>query len=164
MTTTIDVQHCAEGRATSPRGHIGRVVAGSLVFGLVAVIGLVCGPLAGAKEHIITGSVLTTFALAWAMLALLSHRWTDQPQRWAIAPAAFMGLAGIGILIFAPTGNRLGWVWPPVVVMLTTWMVVRARHDLRSRTRVWLLYPVCAALFVSALGGGYESIREATDA
>ena len=35
-------------------------------------------------------SVLLTFAFAWLALAVLSQRWTDQPQRWAFVPAAFM--------------------------------------------------------------------------
>ena len=142
------------------RGHIGRIVAGSLIAGLVGAIVLVVGPFAGAQEHVITGSVLLTFAAAWAMLAVLSERWTDQPQRWAFVPAVFMALAGGSILALAPTGNELGWVWPPVVAALAVWMIVRARRDLRSRTRVWLLYPVCGALFLSAVGGGYETYRE----
>ena len=150
-------------RATSRVGHIGRVVAGTLVSGLVAAVVLVAGPLAGAKEHVITGSVLLAFALAWAMLALLSERWTNQPQRWAIAPAGFMAMAGISILTLAPTGNQLGWVWPPVLATLTIWMIVHARRDLRSRTRVWLLYPVFAALLLAAVGGGYETYRETAD-
>src|SRR5205807_1676158 len=93
------------------RGHIGRIVAGTLVSGLVGAVVLVAGPLAGAREHVITGSVLVAFAVAWAMLAVLSERWTDQPQRWAYAPAAFMALTGASILAVAPTGNELGWVW-----------------------------------------------------
>jgi pimeloyl-ACP methyl ester carboxylesterase len=144
-------------------GHIGRVVAGSLISGLVAAIVLVVGPFAGAAEHIITGSVLVAFAAAWAMLAALSERRTNRPQRWAIAPAVFMALSGAGILVFAPTGNQLGWVWPPVVVALTVWMIVHARRDLRSRTRAWLVYPVFAALMLAAFGGGYETLRESTD-
>ena len=61
----------------------------------VAAIVLVVGPFAGAQEHVITGSVLLAFAAAWAMLAVLSERWTDQPQRWAFVPAVFMALAGV---------------------------------------------------------------------
>ena len=151
-------------REASPReGHIGRVVAGSIMGGLTAAITLVVGPFAGAKEHVITGTVLLAFALAWAMLALLSERWTNQPQRWAIVPAAFMTLAGSGILVLAPTGNQLGWVWPPVLGALAIWMIVRARRHLHSLTRVWLLYPVVGALLLSAVGGGYETYREAID-
>ena len=163
--TSNEVDVAVETATTSgDAGHIGRVVAGCLVFGLVGAIALVAGPLAGAKEHIITGSVLVVFAFAWAMLARLSERRTDQPQRWAIVPAAFMATCGVGILAFAPTGNQLGWVWPPVVAALTTWMIVHARRDLHSRTRVWLVYPVFAALFLSAIGGAYETYSESTDA
>ena len=54
-------------------------------------------------------------------------------------------------------------MWPPVVAALAVWMIVRARRDLRSRTRVWLLYPVCVALLLSAVGGAYETYRETAD-
>jgi pimeloyl-ACP methyl ester carboxylesterase len=148
---------------STTRGHIGRIVAGSLVGGLVSAIVLVVVPFAGAQEHVITGSVLLAFAAAWATLAVLAGRWTDQPQRWAFVPAAFMALMGSGMLAFAPTGNGAGWVWPPAVAALAVWMIVRARRTLRSRTRVWLLYPVCVALLLSAVGGAYETYRETID-
>jgi Serine aminopeptidase, S33 len=153
-----------ESHATSAAvGHVDRIVVGSVIAGLVVAIALVVGPFAGSREHVITGSVLVTFAFAWAMLALLSERWTTQPQRWAIVPAAFMAVAGVAILVAAPTGNQLGWVWPPVVVALTIWMFVQASRALRSRTRVWLVYPVLAAFLLSAIGGGYETYRERDD-
>src|SRR3954447_16636938 len=87
------------------RGHIGRIVVGCLIGGLVGAVALVVGPFAGAREHVITGSVLLAFAFAWAMLAVLSERWTDQPQRWAFVPAVFMAVSGIFVLAVAPTGN-----------------------------------------------------------
>ena len=74
-----------------------------------------------------------------------------------------MAIAGAVVLAVAPTGNELGWVWPPVVLALAVWMIVRARRDLHSRTRVWILYPVCAALALSCVGGAYETYRESTD-
>jgi pimeloyl-ACP methyl ester carboxylesterase len=154
----------AVGAGPAPTtGHIGRIVAGAIIGGLVGAVVAVVGPFAGAHEHVLTGSVLLVFATAWALLAVLSERWTDQPQRWAFVPAALMALTGVGILVLAPTGNAFGWVWPPVAVALAVWMIVRARRDLRSRTRVWLLYPVCGALLVSAVGGGYEMYRESAD-
>ena len=166
MLTTPELRTRDENGATTTRGegHIGRVVAGSLIGGLVAAVVLVAGPFAGAKEHVITGTVLLAFALAWATLAVLSKRCTNQPQRWAIVPAAVMACAGSSILVFAPTGNELGWVWPPVMVALVIWMIVQARRDLRSRARVWLLYPVLGALLLSAVGGGYETYHESADA
>jgi pimeloyl-ACP methyl ester carboxylesterase len=149
--------------AAPGRGHIGRIVAGSLIGGLVAAVFLVAVPFAGATEAVITGSVLLAFAAAWFALAMLSQRRTDQPQRWAFVPAAFMAISGAVVLAVAPTGNELGWTWPPVVFALVVWMIVRARDDLRSRTRVWILYPVCAALLLSCIGGAYETYRESTD-
>jgi pimeloyl-ACP methyl ester carboxylesterase len=163
-TESLSVETPDDDRpVTRGDGHIGRVVAGSLIGGLVAAFVLVAGPFAGAKEHVITGTVLLTFAVAWAMLALLSGRWTNQPQRWATVPAILMALAGTSILGLAPTGNQLGWVWPPALIALVVWMIIRSRRDLRSRTRVWLLYPVFAALLLSAVGGGFETYRESAD-
>ena len=166
-TTTADRYSAVETDgaqlAVPRRGRIGRVVAGSLISGLVAAIVLVAGPLAGAQEHVITGSVLVTFAIAWAALFVMSIRLTNQPQRWAIAPAVFMAVSGGGILAFAPTGNALGWVWPPLVIALSIWMARHVRRELRSRTRVWIVYPVLASLVFAAVGGTYETIRERSD-
>jgi pimeloyl-ACP methyl ester carboxylesterase len=146
----------------STRGHIGRVVAGSIVAGIVGAVVAVTGPFAGAQEHVLTGSVLLVFATAWTALAVLSERWTDQPQRWAFVPAGLMGCTGVMILALSPTGNGPGWVWPPVAAVLAVWMTFRARRQLRSRTRQWLLYPVFGALALSAVAGGYEQYRETT--
>jgi pimeloyl-ACP methyl ester carboxylesterase len=147
----------------STRGHIGRIVVGSLTGGLAAAVFVVAVPFAGATEAVITGSVLLTFAAAWFALAMLSQRRTDQPQRWAFVPAAFMAIAGAIVLLLAPTGNELGWVWPPVVLALAAWIILRARRDLHSHTRVWILYPVCVAMALSCVGGAYETYRESTD-
>ena len=43
-------------------------------------------------------------------------------------------------------------------------MIVRARRQLRSRSRRWLLYPVIEMLALASMGGGYETVREAADA
>jgi pimeloyl-ACP methyl ester carboxylesterase len=147
----------------APRGHVGRIVTLTIVGGLVAAIAAVAGVFAGAEEHLITGSVLMAFASAWALLALLTTHFTDQPQRWAFVPAAVMAVAASTILIAAPTGNELGWIWPPAIGALVAWMFTRARRDLRSRTRVFVLYPVFAALALSAVGGAYETYRESDD-
>jgi len=162
-STPIDAGSEAPEAIAKDKGHIGRIVAGSVMGGLGAAVVLVTVPLAGEVEHLVTGSVLLTFAAAWTALAVLSQRWTDQPQRWAFVPAVFMALAGGFVLSAAPTGNELGWVWPPVVLTLVAWMVVRARRDLHSRTRVWILYPVCIVLALSCIGGAYETYRESTD-
>ena len=150
----------APAEPATARGHIGRVVAGTLIGGLVAAIFLVAGPLAGRTEHVIAGAMLLAFAAAWAALAALSDRWTDQPQGWANVPAVVMALAGITIFVLAPTGNEAGWVWPPALVALVAWMTVRVRRSLRSRTRFWIVYPLFAALLLAALGGFYETYKE----
>ena len=71
------------------RWRIGPVVAGSMAAGLLAALLLVAAPFIRAQESEVTGAVLCGFTLGWAMLALLSVRFTDQPQRWAAAPALF---------------------------------------------------------------------------
>jgi hypothetical protein len=86
--------------APGPRGHIGWIVAGSLATGLVAALLLVAAPFIPAEENAVTGAVLCGFALGWAMLAVLSVRFTDQPQRWATAPALLMGVGGLLLVAF----------------------------------------------------------------
>ncbi|HEX7168073.1 MAG TPA: alpha/beta hydrolase [Acidimicrobiales bacterium] len=121
------------------------------------------GPFAGAEEHVVTATLLGSFAVAWVLLAYLTTRWTDQPQRWAFVPAGLMGAVAGTVLITSPTGNASGWVWPPALLALVAWMVVQSRHQLLSRTRILVLYPVFAALALSAIGGGYETYRETRD-
>jgi len=149
--------------ASAPRGHIGRIVTLTIVGGAVAALLAVVGPFAGAEEHVVTGSVLAVFATSWALLAHLSSRRTDQPQRWAKVPAVAMAVAAAFVLVVAPTGNGGGWLWPPVLLALAVWMAIRSRRSLRSRTRVLVLYPVFGLLALSALGGAYETYRETTD-
>ena len=99
------------------------------------------------------------------MLAVLSVRFTDQPQRWAAALALFMGLSGLLLLGFGSSVHEvLTWVWPPALLGLVTWMIISAHRQLRGRSKRWLLYPVFAMLALAAVGGGYETVREATDA
>lgn len=146
--------------------HIGRIVTVSLVGGLVAAPALVIGPVAGAQEHVITGTVLLTFAASWALLAILSTLWTAQPQRWTAAIAGFMTFAGAALLTFKPSGvsiDALGWVWPPVFLALLAGTVIRVRRDLRSRSRAWVVYPLLALYALCAFGGGYQTIRESLD-
>jgi pimeloyl-ACP methyl ester carboxylesterase len=148
-----------------PSGHIGRIVAGSLAIGLVAALLLAAAPFVPAEESNLTGAVLCGFALGWAMLAVLSVRFTDQPQRWAVVPAVVMGLGGLLLVVFGSSVQGvLNWVWPPVVLALVIWMVVGTRRRLGSRSGRWLLYPVIALLGLAAIGGGYETVSEAADA
>jgi pimeloyl-ACP methyl ester carboxylesterase len=148
-----------------PRGHIGWIVAGSLATGLVAAFLLAAAPFIPAEERAVTGAVLCGFALGWAMLAVFSVRFTDQPQRWAAAPALFMGLGGLLLVSFGSQVDQvLSWVWPPAMLALAVWMLVRVHRQLQSRFGRWLLYPVIALLALASIGGGYQTLGEAADA
>ena len=146
---------------------IGRMVVGCLTTGVLVSLALVVvGPVAGAQEHVITGTVLLTFAASWALLAMLSMRWTEQPQRWAAMPAGFMAVVGAGLIVFEPNGSAidmLGWVWPPALLTLLAVATIRARRDLHSRARRWVVYPLLGAYALSALGGGYQTAAESLD-
>src|SRR5438034_5167208 len=98
---------------------IARIVVGCLAAGLVCALALVVGPVAGAQEHVITGTILLTFAASWALLATLSILWTDQPQRWAAVPAAFMALPRAGLIELAANAaaiDMLGLLAPALSV------------------------------------------------
>jgi pimeloyl-ACP methyl ester carboxylesterase len=141
------------------------VVAASLAAGLIAAAVFVTLPFVPAEESPVTGVVLLGFGLGWALLAVLSVRFSDQPQRWATAPAAFMAVVGLASLSgSAALLGVLGWVWPPALFGLVVWMFARVRRQLRSRIVRWMLYPVLAVLGIASLGGGYETVRESLDA
>jgi pimeloyl-ACP methyl ester carboxylesterase len=146
------------------QGRIGWIVVGSLATGLLAALLLILAPFIPAAESAVTGAVLCGFALGWTMLAVLSVRFTDQPQRWAAAPALFMGVGGLLLVGFGSSAHEvLNWVWPPVLLGVAIWMTVSAHRQLRSRSRPLLLYPVFAILALAAVGGGHETVREAID-
>jgi len=145
------------------RWHVGGVVAGSLAAGLAAAVILPFLPVGTVDVDFATAMVLFGFALGWALLAVLSIGFTVQPQRWAVAPAIFMVLSG-ALVLLAPDAmvDALGWGWPPALVVLVVWVWTRARRELHSRTRVWLLNPVLVILVLIALGGAYETISRST--
>ena len=150
----------AAAPATPPTGPIARIVAGSLTAGAMTALVLTLVVFAGGTESVITGSTLVGFGLGWALIAVLTERHTNQPQRWAAVPAAAMAATGLALLAFTPehaTMTRLGWVWPPVVLALAVWMLVRMRRALTGRSR-WLLTPVVAVLALAALGATYENV------
>ena len=141
---------------------MGTVVVASLTFGLVAALLLVIVPLVPAEGDAVLGVMLCGFALGWTMLALLSTRFTNQPQRWAFVPAVLMALGGL-LLLTVGSSVVLDWVWPFVLLALVIWMAVRIHRDLRSRRGRWLLYPVLAVLTLVSVGGGYETVQSASD-
>jgi pimeloyl-ACP methyl ester carboxylesterase len=148
------------------RGHIGPIVVGSLAVGLLTALALSAAPFIPSRMNVLTGVVLLGFAFGWALLAVLSVRFSDQPQRWAAAPAVFLALAGLISLL--PPGsvvrNVFGWVWPPLLLGLVIWTILQAHRQLHSRTRRWVVYPLLVVLALSAIGGGYETVRESIDA
>jgi hypothetical protein len=133
------------------------IVALSMAAGLIAAVLLVAMPFIPATENVLTSVVLLAFALGWALLTVLSTRFSDQPQRWAAAPATFMAVAGLVSLSgSAAVHTVLSWVWPPVLFGLVVWMFLRVRRDMRSRIGRWLLYPALAVLMIASIGGGYQ--------
>jgi pimeloyl-ACP methyl ester carboxylesterase len=146
------------------RGHLGRIIAASLATGLVAALLLVAAPVIPAQEDAVTAAVLVAFATGWAMIAVLSARFTTAPQRWAVAPAVFMGLGGLLLAAFGSSARTvLDWVWPPTMLVLAIWMTSRTRRRLPSRAGRRLLYPVIASLALAALGAGYQTVAAAAE-
>jgi pimeloyl-ACP methyl ester carboxylesterase len=145
------------------RWRIGSVVAGSLGAGFAAAATLPFLPVGTVDVDYATAMVLFGFALGWGLLAFLSDRLTDQPQRWAVVPAVFMAVSAV-LVLWAPDSwaDALGWIWPPALVVLVVWVWTRAKGELHSRSRVWLLNPVLVVLVLFALGGGYEAIGRST--
>jgi len=148
------------------KGHVGLIVAGSMITGFVVALALVIGPFGGAQEHVIVGTALLGWAFGWALLSGLSTLWTDEPQRWAVVPAAVLAVTGGSLLIFRPDANAfnaLGWVWPPASIALAVWMTLQSRRNLRSVARRLVLYPLFVALVIAGVAGSYETIQEQID-
>jgi pimeloyl-ACP methyl ester carboxylesterase len=157
-----------QARPAEPRRNrigIGKIIVLSLGVGLAAAVLLpFIIPWPTVDANFATAMVLFGFAVGLALLGALSVRLTDQPQRWAYAPALFMGVGAV-LLLFLPDAvlDALDWVWPPALLVLVAWVFRHAKRDLRSRTRTWLLNPVLAVLVLFALGGAYETIGRATE-
>ncbi len=150
----------SDGRHT-PRGRLGWIVAASLATGVIAALLLVFAPFTPVTETAITGAVLCGFAIGWVSLLLLSQRFTDQPQRWAAVPAIFMGAGGLLLWVFGSTREALSWIWPPALLALVVWMVVRVHRDLPSRAGRVQLYAVFTILALCAVGGGWQTVSAA---
>jgi pimeloyl-ACP methyl ester carboxylesterase len=151
------------GRTPSHRLFL--VVGASLIVGFLLPVVLALGPAAGGGESRMTGAALLGWGSGWALIALLSVRFTDQPQRWALVPAGILGVTGIALVTLAPgpgVMDLLAWVWPVPVLVLAVWLILRVRRDVADRSR-WLLYPVVGVLALLAVGGAVETVAEATD-
>lgn len=160
----VDHSRLSPRRRASGR-QIATVVALSMLAGLIVAAALVVLPILPASENILTGAVLLGLASGWALLMLLSVQLTDYPQRWAAVPAVFLALAGVVSLSGSdPVQAVFEWVWPPALLVLAIWMIPRIRRQVPSRVARWTLYPIVVVLAVAAIGGGYETVREALDA
>lgn len=164
-TTRSAVTETSEGaRSAFPSRRLRRIVAGSLGTGLVTAIALPTAPFVPAHEDGVTGAVLIGLAVGWAMLAVLSTRFSTAPQRWAVAPAIFTGLGGLVLLMVGgPARPVLDWVWPPTALALAVWATCRARRRLPRQGGGRLLYPVLAVVALAAIGAGFETVAEAAD-
>lgn len=147
------------------RLRIGPVVAISLFVGLMAAVILTLVPFGGGQENVITAAALFGFASGWALLAVLSIRFTDHPQRWATVPAGVQTVVGGALLVWpgAVSHDAISWIWPIALLALVTWMAASARRALRSRAGTFLLYPVFGVLALAAIAGLWESIQESRD-
>jgi pimeloyl-ACP methyl ester carboxylesterase len=110
--------------------------------------------------------VLLAFAAAAALLGVLSRRWSDQPQRWALMAAGWLGLAATVLLVWpgVVATEAIAWVAPVLLLALLVWMTRRVRRELHSPVGVWLIYPLFAVIACAALAGGYETVQESLDA
>ena len=157
----------SDGPGDRPRtGRVRRVVIGSLLAGLVLAGVLTMVAFGGAEEPVITGAALLGFGLGWALLAVLSIRMTDHPQRWALVPATAMALTGLGLVVLAPDNRGLtaaGWVWPPFMLALAVWIGLRVRRSLPARGGRWALYPVAVLTAAAAVGGMVTTVALASD-
>ena len=143
------------------RRSVTLAVAASVTFGFIAALVCILALFPGADEATTTGAVLVAYGLGWTALWGLSARYTDQPQRWAAVPAAFMGLSGLALLVGSPRQEALAvvtWAWPPLVLALVVWMWVQMRRHLTGRGR-WLLVPVFVFLAVASVAATVENVQ-----
>jgi pimeloyl-ACP methyl ester carboxylesterase len=152
-------------KAPGKSKRIGLVVFGSIAFGLVLGLLLTLVVFAGGEESRITGSALLALGAGFMLLSGASSRFTDQPQRWALAPGVASAVLGLAILLFSPDSRALGlagWVWPVLLLLLVGWSFWGARRSLHHWSRRALLYPALFILLLVAVGGAYETVAEAT--
>jgi hypothetical protein len=45
------------------------------------------------------------FGLGWGLMAVLTTRFSAQPQAWMAVPAAFHGSIGLGLIVVQTTGR-----------------------------------------------------------
>jgi pimeloyl-ACP methyl ester carboxylesterase len=163
MAVATEASLAADVRA---RGHIGLLVLGSIASGLALGLLLVLAVFGGGEEAEITGSALLALGAGFMLLGVASIVFTDQPQRWALAPGAAAAAGGLALLLLSPGGRILelaGWVWPALLLILVGWSFRGARSSLRNWSRRALLYPALVILLLVAVGGAVQTVLEATE-
>ena len=153
----------ASPRGTSTRSPV-VAVAGSLAAGALLAVALLLGPASGGPEPVVTGWALLAFGIGWGLMAVLTARFSAQPQIWMSVPAAVLSSIGLGLIVAQPGPaviDLLSWIWPPALAILAIWMVIQVRRQLRGRGR-WLVVPVIATLLIFAVGGAIATIGGAT--
>ena len=162
MAVATETSLAADVRAS---GHIGLLVLGSIASGLALGLLLALAVFGGGEEAEITGSALLALGAGFMLLGVASIVFTDQPQRWALAPAAAAAVVGLALLVLSP-GDRIlrlaGWVWPALLLMLVAWSFRGARSSLHNWSRRALLYPALVVLSLVAVGGAVQTVAEAT--
>lgn len=145
--------------------NIAWIVIVCLLAAVILSIVLVMVVVPGARENVISAAVLFAFAAGALLLAVLSARRSDQPQRWALTAAGSLAVAGTVLLIWRGVVSTAGiaWVAPVLLLALVVWMTLRVRRELHSRIRPWLVYPVFAVIACAAIGGFYETVQERFD-
>jgi pimeloyl-ACP methyl ester carboxylesterase len=139
------------------------VIAASLTAGSLLAIALLLGPATRGTEPVITGSVLIGFGIGWALVALLTTRYSAQPQRWARVPAAVLGFMGLSLVVLQPgpgVMDALSWGWPLVIGILAVWIIAQVRRHLAGRGR-WFVVPAAGTLLLLAVGGGIATVGAA---
>ena len=169
MSVDIDPATHRDVTATPPApaetGPVSRIIAGALAAGAGAALVLTLVVFAGATESVITGAILGAFGFGWALIPVLTSRYTNRPQRWAAVPAAAMGTTGLALVVFTPGHDAmtlLSWVWPPVVLAGAVWMFVQVRRSVAGAGR-WMLVPVVAVLALASGGATYENFALHSD-
>ena len=103
------------------RAPVGRLVLGSIVVGLALGLLLVLVVFSGGSEAEITGSALVALGIGFALLALGSIRFSDQPQPWAFSPGVASTAVGLAVIVLSPSDHILGlagWFWPGLLLVL----------------------------------------------
>lgn len=160
MTTSTPTRPARPADPDSARRSIGRVIAASMVTGIVSAAVLVIAIVPSAPESVMVGATLVAFSLGWAMLAWLTTRVTAFPQRWAYVPAAAMAMVGVVALVAGPgepAMTQLTWLWAPLLVALGAFVAWRTRKDIPGRPAV-IVYPVALAMLLAGLGGIYQLV------